>query len=238
MKVALISPDNQRFEAELVRYFQNVNDKYLIYYKNEKDANNLVTLYVTTVVSDNGIKIGENITDANEWSLIKNFIEKTVNENRDNRPLTIKDVNPTEINDLKINASKPFKLKEADMQMFSKNQESFEIVQQMLERVNTAIPVPPETTEFVTEEDDVPEVAAYTEPAPQTNIPLEEKTEINDSIVAPSLDDTVPASEIDFKSLYEREQKKNTDLESELEELLKENALYKEKMDKLKELIS
>lgn len=43
MKGFLIGPDNERFEAEIVRYFQNVNDHYLIYTKNEKDANGYVS---------------------------------------------------------------------------------------------------------------------------------------------------------------------------------------------------
>ena len=150
MKSFLIGIDNERFEAEIVRYFQNVNDKYLVYTKGEKDANGYVLLYATKVLSDSGIKIGENITDENEWALIKSFLQKTVSENKEGVPVTINDLNPVEVNDLKINAQRPFKLSESAVELFGRNKKSFEIVQKMQEAQNTVKePVAPEFTEFV-----------------------------------------------------------------------------------------
>src|SRR5574344_2775777 len=102
MKGTLIDSNNQKFEAEIVRYFQNVNDKYLIYTKNEKDSSGFILLYLTKVISDNGIRIGVEITDPNEWSLVINFIKKTVAENKENKKPSITDVNPIEVKDLKV----------------------------------------------------------------------------------------------------------------------------------------
>ena len=247
MKSNLIGPDNQKFEAEIVRYFQNVNDKYLIYSKGEKDSNGFILLYVTKVISDNGIKIGENVVDENEWSLIKNFLKQTVNENKENKPLTIVDVNPIEVNDLKINASRPFKLQENVVELFGKNKKSFEIVQQMLDRQNTAIPVAPEVSEVVKPEDGndgevkiVPTEVKEEIPTLPANEPLEE--EISQPIaetqnaVEPS-PAAEPVTTNNFEELYNKELEKTTDLTKELEQVVKDNAELKTKMDKLKELL-
>lgn len=255
MKGNLIGPDNQKFQADIVRYFQNVNDKYLIYSKGEKDDNGFVLLYVTKVLSDNGIKIGENVTDENEWSLIKNFLKQTVNENKENKPLTIIDINPIEINDLKINASRPFKLQENVVELFEKNKKSFEIVQQMLERQNTAIPVAPEVTEFVKASDDssrtiINPVPANIKPSIETNIeqpqhnveqtiePPVEKTTSAEPVQSVETTTLNPTTSSNYEELYSKEVEKNNELVKQMEQLVKDNAELKTKMDKLKELLS
>lgn len=287
MKGFLIGPDNQKFEAEIVRYFQNVNDHYLIYTKNEKDANGYVLLYATKVVSDNGIKVGENITDENEWALIKSFLQKTVSENKEGRPVSIDDSNPVEVNDLKINAQRPFKLSETSVELFSKNKKSFEIVQKMAEEQNTVkVPVAPEVSEFVVNEpavetpveqseqtnevqSDSIDTSAFnfelptiseTPAAPEVNVaeptvetpveqpvqPEEAKVEeniVNEPIVeanevaTPEVNPQETTETQNYEELYKNEVEKNEALTKEIEQLLKDNASYKEKIDKLKELL-
>lgn len=272
MKGFLIGPDNQRFEAEIVRYFQNVNDHYLIYTRNEKDANGYVLLYATKVVSDSGIKVGENITDENEWALIKSFLQRTVTENKEGRPVTIDDSNPAEINDLKINAQRPFKLSETSVELFGRNKKSFEIVQKMVEEQNTVkVPVAPEVAEFVVNEPVVAtefetkneeqtnnvefnfELPKVVEPAevnvtePTVNIPVEENVineapENNLESVVSSVNTeefaTPTEPEQNFEELYRKEVEKNEALTREIEQLLQDNATYKEKLDKVKELLA
>ena len=282
MKGFLIGPDNQRFEAEIVRYFQNVNDYYLIYTKNEKDANGYVLLYATKVVSDSGIKVGENITDENEWALIKSFLQKTVSENKEGRPVSIDDSNPVEVNDLKINAQRPFKLSETSVELFGKNKKSFEIVQKMAEEQNTVkTPVAPEITEFVvnepaieqqTQSDEIDNsvfsfelptteesaeinvtesvVSPINEVASENNAEIPTTSVVNENTVMGS--NEVSANNIDvseqpvvenapvqnYEELYKNEVEKNEALTKEIEQLLQDNASYKEKLDKLKELLA
>lgn len=254
MKGNLIGPDNQKFEADIVRYFQNVNDKYLIYSKGEKDNNGFILLYATKVLSDNGIKIGENITDENEWSLIKNFLKQTVNENKENKPLSIVDINPIEVNDLKLNASRPFKLQENAVELFGKNKKSFEIVQQMLERENTAIPVAPEVTEFVNNDEETNsadintisvqkptiEPIISTEPAIESTMPTEniQSNDIPVENIPETKVEPLPEQTNNFEEMYNKELEKNNELIKEMEQLIKDNAELKAKMDKLKELLS
>lgn len=301
MKGFLIGPDNQRFEAEIVRYFQNVNDHYLIYTKNEKDANGYILLYATKVISDSGIKVGENITDENEWALIKSFLQKTVSENKEGRPVSIADSNPAEINDLKINNQRPFKLSETSVELFGKNKKSFEIVQKMAEEQNTVKnPVAPEVTEFVVDEQPVenvvnavpveistPEVTsveqsiveniANSEPiettafdfeiptvvennaieiknedvsavaeVPSIEVSSETQNVVNNENVETAISEVAPVEQPtveseaaqNFEELYKNEVEKNDALTKEIEQLLKDNALYKEKLDKIKELLN
>ena len=277
MKGFLIGPDNIRFEADIVRYFQNVNDHYLIYTKNEKDANGYVLLYATKVVSDSGIKVGENITDENEWALIKSFLQKTVSENKEGRPVSIEDSNPAEIADLKINAQRPFKLSETSVELFGKNKKSFEIVQKMAEEQNTVkIPVAPEVTEFVVNETQ-PTVNVDANVNTEVNTNLEEATPNFDNAFnfeipaqepvseptieqSVSLNPTLPITENventvsaeasvatpepvaientnNFEELYKNEVEKNEALNKEIEQLLKDNADYKAKLDQIKGLL-
>lgn len=272
MKGFLIGPDNERFEADIVRYFKNVNDHYLIYTKGEKDANGYILLYAVKVISDNGIKIGEDITDGNEWSLIKSFLQKTVSENKEGRPVTIEDCNPVEINDLKINSQRPFKLSETAVDLFGKNKKSFEIVQKMMKEQNTVkIPVAPEVPEFVlptesTNNDNSSSAFNFEFPSATTveenssnvqdtasvvtdSSPIKEETAtIQEPIVAQPVTplETQPVSNpevapttsaINYEELYKHEVEKNEALNKEIEQLLKDNAVYKEKIDKLKELL-
>lgn len=296
MKGFLIGPDNIRFEADIVRYFQNVNDHYLIYTKNEKDANGYVLLYATKVVSDSGIKVGENITDENEWALIKSFLQKTVSENKEGRPVSIEDSNPAEIADLKINAQRPFKLSETSVELFGKNKKSFEIVQKMVEEQNTVkVPVAPEVTEFVVNETqptvnvdtnantevntnveteatpnfdsafnfEIPAQETVSEPViePSVNLdsnPVAPATEnVEQPVTEPVVSVETPAVENvvntetsvatpepvaientnNFEELYKNEVEKNEALNKEIEQLLKDNADYKAKLDQIKGLL-
>lgn len=265
MKGFLIGPDNERFEAEIVRYFQNVNDHYLIYTKNEKDANGYVLLYITKVISDSGIKVGENITDENEWALIKSFLQKTVSENKEGRPLTIEDSNPAEVADLKINSQRPFKLSEASVELFGKNKKSFEIVQKMAEEQNTVkVPVAPEVTEFVTPvkeentfdnafsfeehvsentdtavtEEIKPEESKAETPVESTPSvePVAEKVK-NKPVTLEETKEERPVVTENYEELYKQELDKNDILNKEIEQLRKANEQYLEKLNKLKELL-
>jgi hypothetical protein len=210
MKITLIDQSNNKFEAELIRYFMNVNDKYLIYSKNEKDSSSFITLYLTKIISDNGIKIGLDITDKNEWSLIKKFLEQTITENKEGKPVTINDCDPIEVSDLKVNARKPFKLQEEMVNLFSANQKSFEIVQRLRAERNIAVPIPTETTEYVKEEKE--EIETSTDNGEEENANT-------------------------YENLYNKMLESNKQLLDTNEKLIKENDELLEKLTKIKEII-
>lgn len=222
MKGFLIGPDNERFEAEIVRYFKNVNDYYLIYTKNEKDANGYVLLYVTKVISDSGIKVGETVTDENEWALIKSFLQKTVSENKEGRALTIEDCNPAEIADLKINSQRPFKLSEASVELFGRNKKSFEIVQKMAAEQNIVkVPVAPEVTEFVTDNNEEPKVENvfnFESPVNQDVTPVTDDTPVEVNNESVELNNSVE------ENVVESANKKETPIENPTVEVAPTNS--------------
>ncbi|MEG0826118.1 MAG: hypothetical protein RR404_01475 [Bacilli bacterium] len=264
MKGFLIGPDNERFEADIVRYFQNVNDKYLIYKKNEKnekDQNGYILLNAVKVVNDNGIKVGETIVDENEWSLIKNFLNQTVTANKEGKKLSIIDCNPVEINDLKINNQRQFKLKESVADLFGQNKKSFEIIQQMANQRNTVeYPVAPEVTEFVTRKPvtEMPSFNLNTEATINSDTSTYRETATNsETLIQPVVNVTAPNpvgetslptfeinSEIisdktdNFEELYKKEIENNDKLLKEIDELIKDNANLKAVLDKLREIIN
>ncbi len=215
MKISLIDEKNNKFEAELIRYFTNVNDKYLIYSKNEKDASNFITLYLTKIESDNGIKVGREVIDKNEWSLIKKFLEKTISENKENKPVSINDADPIEVSDVKVNGSKAFKLQDNFVELFSANKKSFEIVQRLREERNTAIPIPTETTEYISKNDSEKEI----------------KKEVS-SEVATEEDLTTS-----YENLYDKMLESNKQLLDTNEKLIKENDELLEKLRKIQEIL-
>lgn len=262
MKVFMINPNNERFEAEIVRYFQNINDKYIIYTLGEKDANGFQIVYATKIVNDGGIRVGKTITDENEWVLVKNFIKETVNQNKNNQPLTIQDANPAEILELKIDSTRPFKLQAVVVDMFAKNQKSFEIVQNIPKvestKVETVIePVvnapifePQPETVVEVQPTPQPETPIFDQPAtvepPKVESPIDKPTPVE---VAPvEITDVEPPAKLeetplnvsntdDYKELYEQEVAKNKDLANQLETLMHDYVTLKVKMDQIKELL-
>jgi len=211
MKANLIGIDNKHFDAEIIRYFINVNDRYLIYSKDEKD-NNYVLLYAVKIISDNGIKIGKNIADSNEWTLVTNLLRKTAAENKADTPVSIVDCNPAELYEVKIDDQKAFKIKIEDAELIAKNQKSFEIIQKNIADARVAVsPVPPEDMEYGVEE---PEKEVET----QQEMPSDDEAD-------------------SYEKLYEEAIKLNDDLAKRIEALEKEVETLKFKINKIKELI-
>ena len=237
MKCSIIGIDNVKFEANIVRWFRNVNDYYLIFDKNEIDANGYVILYAIKIHNDNGIKIGEDITNNNEWELIKNFLHQTVKQNKEGTPVTIDDCNPFEIQDVKINSQKVFKLAKASVELFAKNQKNFDIVQKEAEmRRVVQTPIAPETVGFYPKKEE--EIEKTKEEITENNV--EEKTveESKEETTENDVEEkTVEESKEDFEKLYKEELNKNEELTKEIEQLIKDNSEYKEKLDKIKELV-
>jgi len=245
MKVFMINPNNERFEAEIVRYFQNINDKYIVYTLEEKDSNGFQIVYATKVVNDGGVRVGKTITDENEWSLVKNFIKETVNQNKNNQPLSIQDANPAELLELKIDSVRPFKLQAAVVEMFAKNQKTFEIVQNVaveepLKEEPKVAPVIEPMPQFEMPEPVVPQVAEV-EKAVETPVVNEMPAPVEvGAVEEPPKVEATPVSvsdEKNYKELYEQEVAKNKDLTAQLEALMQDYVTLKVKMDQVKELL-
>ena len=80
--IVIENSDGSTAEVELVTYLvseDNAN-KYVVYSKGEKngDAGDEI-IYISKIVSDNGVLKLNEITDDNEWILVQNLLKKIAN---------------------------------------------------------------------------------------------------------------------------------------------------------------
>ena len=65
-------------DAERLTLFKLVetNKTYIVYTFNEKDENDMIKLYVAILLDKNGVYSLENITEADEWTKVKDAMRK------------------------------------------------------------------------------------------------------------------------------------------------------------------
>ena len=109
--IILYNQNGQKFDVDVVRYFKQNGNKYLIFSLNEKDGNGYHQLYASKIEEEAGKKITKNITDDNEWSNFKTDIQKIVTNNRNNIP-NEDDIDYKELDGSTVSEFRIFKLKE------------------------------------------------------------------------------------------------------------------------------
>ncbi len=100
--------DNELIDVEVIRYFENNDNEYLIYSLNEFDEAGYTKLYIAKKKS-NYLSIIED-SDDGEWDLIKGIIKEIIKNNRDGIDLQIIDLNEEKLEDLVLKDSRIFKL--------------------------------------------------------------------------------------------------------------------------------
>ena len=111
-------------KVNIVRYFLNGEQRYLIYTLNEKDESGYVKLYVSKMEYDPLRAVS--ITDEDEWTRIKDLIKQTIKENKQNSSLSITDLNYSDIKNIEVVDSKIFKLLDSMVEILSSNKTLFE----------------------------------------------------------------------------------------------------------------
>lgn len=78
--VTLVNPDGEEVQAEVLIFFElESNQKeYLIYTYNEKDKNNMVTVYASAFVEDNGRFCLRPIETDEEWEQVKEVMRQAI----------------------------------------------------------------------------------------------------------------------------------------------------------------
>ncbi len=80
--MSIISPDGSVQEVEVIVSFKftDTNKEYVVFTKNEKDANGNVTVYVSHIVREEGQEDPrlEAVTDDEEWNRIKDLLRELV----------------------------------------------------------------------------------------------------------------------------------------------------------------
>lgn len=116
--------NGKKTKVNIVRYFLNSEQRYLIYTLGEKDDAGYIKLYVSKM-EYNPLK-AVSITDDEEWGRIKDLIKTTIKENKQNSSLSITDLNYSEIDGIEVVDSKIFKLLDSMVEILSSNKKLFE----------------------------------------------------------------------------------------------------------------
>jgi len=78
--ITLVNPDGDEVEAEVLVFFKlDSNQKeYLIYTYNEKDKNNMITVYASAFVEEDGKYCLDPIEADDEWEQVKEVMRQTI----------------------------------------------------------------------------------------------------------------------------------------------------------------
>lgn len=127
--IVLYNQNGQKFNVNVVRYFEKGNNKYLVFDLAEVDANGYIQLYLAKVVNENGRIVMGNVTNEDEWNDFRNTIQKIVTNNR-NGIANVGDLDYKELDGATVSEFRIFKLKE-------------DVARTLGEKKNAGIPVTP-----------------------------------------------------------------------------------------------
>ena len=108
---------NEKIEIEVIRYFINNDNEYLIYSLNEIDESGYTKLYASKIMGNKACII----TNNDEWLLIKEIIKETVKNNRDGKELVLIDLDEDNLNDIILQDTRVFKLQGNLVTLLSEN---------------------------------------------------------------------------------------------------------------------
>ena len=195
--ITLINANNEPINARIIRYFELNKSNYLIYSLNEIDEQNYLKLYAVKVEHQNGSLLSSNITNDADWSAIKELIKVIIRGNK-NGVAEVSDLNYNELESLKINEMRVFKLANQLSELLAANKKVREDEAQ--------INIEPIAVEPIVN----PEVNVETEPIVQTHEPAETTEDKQQNVEADY-----------YKNLYLKEKEKNEDLNNKLNEIKK-----------------
>ena len=109
--------DNEKLDVEVIRYFINNNNEYLIYSLNEIDDSGYTKLYASKIIGTKACII----TDDDEWNIIKQIIKEIVRNNRDGSELSVIDIDENNLDDVILQDTRVFKLQGNLVNLLSEN---------------------------------------------------------------------------------------------------------------------
>ena len=119
-KITLYNQNGQKFDVDVIRYFNSNGNKYLIFGLNEIDVNGYIQLYLSKADELEGQLTLVTITDDNEWKEFQKALQRIVTNNRNNIP-NEGDLDFSSLNDMKVSSFRVFKLREEVAKILSAN---------------------------------------------------------------------------------------------------------------------
>ena len=238
-KITISNLQGENGLVNVVRYFQNNGQKFLIYSLNEVDEAGYTRLYVAKITGMNGNYSAETLND-NEWNEVKNLVKVIVKANKESMPVPVQDLNTKEISNILLKDKKVFKLNAPLVNDLSANKPNFDDGNNDAGNQKTAFSEPVQPT-F-----EVPSTPAFETPVqPTFEVPSTPAFEVpntptfdfsND--INSSLDNNNTNSYTDdYKKMYEDVLKKNDELEETINKLNTEIIQYKEIINNVKNII-
>ena len=124
-KVTISNIKGENGLVNVVRYFQNNGNQYLIYSLNEVDEAGYTRLYVAKVNGTDGMYNAETPNDM-EWNEVKNLIKLIVKANKEGMPVPVQDLNPKKLTNIMLKDKKVFKLNTPLVNDLGNNQPNFD----------------------------------------------------------------------------------------------------------------
>ena len=183
-KMLMKNASGDKLEIEVIRYFKNNDNEYLIYSLNELVGDGYIKLYASKIIG-NSAKI---ITDDDEWILLKEIIKEIIKTNHEGEKLNVIDLDEDELNGVVLQDTRIFKLQGNLVNLLSDNKK--------VEKKSIDLPL------------------------------IEDYEEDDEEI-----------DEKDFETLFEEEKEKNRALNEKINKLEEEITFYKDKMDRIINLI-
>lgn len=118
-KIVIFNANNESMQVEVVRYFSESNNKYLVFSLHEIDAQGHMNIYVTKTVEQNGSLIGTNIIDDVEWTNLKTNLQRIIKENRTNGNAVVNDLPYKGLENIKVADRRALKLLAASVDMLN-----------------------------------------------------------------------------------------------------------------------
>jgi len=214
--------------VNVVRFFRLNGIDYLIFSLNEIDDGGYVKLYVSKI-SDG---VGKTIEDDVEWNLIKDTIKTIIKSNKDNLPLPITDLETNKINNIQIVDQKIFKLNDSLLQLLTLNKK---------ETASDVTDYPGESQDILINVKPIDDSNLGSVAIPNQNLntniesntfnhnPVMESAQFSNNL---NTVEAIPTEyALDYKTLYDNELKKNTELTTQVEK-------YKNIIDNLRNLLN
>lgn len=118
--IVLYNQSGQKFNVNVVRYFKDGNNKYLVFDLSEIDNNGYIQLYLAKEQEENGKVTLSNVTDSDEWQKFTSTIQKIVTNNR-NGIANEGDLDYKVLDGATVSEFRIFKLKEDVAKMLGAN---------------------------------------------------------------------------------------------------------------------
>ena len=222
-KITISNLQGESGLVNVVRYFQNNGQEYLIYSLNEVDEAGYTRLYVAKITQENGTYSAETLND-NEWTEVKNLVKVIVKANKEGMPVPVQDLDTNKIANILLKDKKVFKLNaplvndlSANKKIVNNNQQpvqqpTFEIpsapaFEQQAQQPTFEIPSAPAFEQPVQQPTfEIPSAPAFEQPAQQPTFEVPSAPAFEQPVQQPTFDIPVqqPTFEIPGASTFEQ----------------------------------